>query len=78
MFYFQPTNKQSTIGVMRKRAKTVLDQFWHVVQMNNLGNGEFRVWCMIGDELHPMNVTVPRIFYVNRKSPKVNFSGFMT
>ena len=60
---------------MRKRAKTVFDQFWHVIQICNLGNGEFRIWALIGDELHPMTVTVPRVFYVNRKNPKSKETG---
>ena len=59
-----------TLGAIRKRAKTVLDQFWSVIQINPLGNGDFRIWAYIGTELHSMHVTVPRLFYVNRKSPK--------
>ena len=59
-----------TLGAIRKRAKTVLDQFWNVIQINPLGNGDFRIWAYIGTELHAMHVAVPRIFYVNRKSPK--------
>ena len=92
--------QDGTLGAIRKRAKTVLDQFWSIIQgmgfsvikktqefkssltfyiyihfakkklfiVHNLGNGEFKIWAWIGTELHQMNVTVPRIFYVNRRS----------
>ena len=41
-----------------------------MVKVIPLGGGEFRIWAQIGPELHSMHVTVPRIFYVNRRSPK--------
>ena len=64
-----------TLGAIRKRAKTVLDQFWSIIQINPLGKGEFKIWAYIGTELHSMHVTVPRIFYVNRKTPKTKEIG---
>ena len=32
--------------------------------------GLFKLWAMIGNDLHAIKVAVPRIFYVNQKSPK--------
>ncbi len=30
----------------------------------------FRVWLLVAQELHCVNLRVPRIFYVNQKVPK--------
>lgn len=64
-----------TLGAIKKRAKTVLDQFWSIIQVDELQNGEFKLWTQIGNELHHMTVSVPRIFYVNRKTPKAKELG---
>jgi DNA polymerase epsilon subunit 1 len=32
--------------------------------------GQFKLWALIGNDLHAMKVNVPRIFYVNQKTPK--------
>ena len=32
--------------------------------------GIFRLWAMIGQELHSIKVNVPRIFYVNSRKQK--------
>jgi DNA polymerase epsilon subunit 1 len=33
--------------------------------------GQFKLWALIGSDLHAMKLNVPRMFYVNQKSPKV-------
>ena len=30
----------------------------------------FKLWAMIGGDLHAIKLTIPRIFYVNQKTPK--------
>lgn len=32
--------------------------------------GTFKLWALIGSDLHAMKLLVPRIFYVNQKTPK--------
>lgn len=32
--------------------------------------GQFKLWALIGNDLHAMKLNIPRIFYVNQKSPK--------
>lgn len=32
--------------------------------------GQFKLWALIGNDLHAMKVNVPRIFYVNQRTPK--------
>ena len=58
----QGTNTKNTLGVIgQKRRKTIYDQFWHVISISPIGEntGDYRLWAMIGDELHPMTITVP-------------------
>ena len=31
--------------------------------------GVFRLWALVGNELHQIRLTVPRIFYLNKKKP---------
>ena len=31
--------------------------------------GLFRLWALVGNELHQIRLTVPRIFYLNKKKP---------
>lgn len=32
--------------------------------------GQFKLWALIGNDLHAMKLNIPRIFYVNQKLPK--------
>lgn len=32
--------------------------------------GVFRVWALVGKELHSIKLNVPRIFYVNKRTPR--------
>ena len=60
----QGTNTKNTLGVIgQKRRKTIYDQFWHVISISPIGEntGDYRLWAMIGDELHPMTITVPSL-----------------
>ena len=42
-----------------------------ILQLAKTGHpGLFKLWAMIGNDLHAIKVAVPRIFYVNQKTPK--------
>jgi DNA polymerase epsilon subunit 1 len=30
----------------------------------------FRVWALVGSDLHQIKIVVPRVFYVNQRTPK--------
>ena len=30
----------------------------------------FRVWALVGSDLHQVKIVVPRVFYVNQRTPK--------
>lgn len=32
--------------------------------------GHFKLWALVGNDLHLIKLTVPRIFYVNQRTPK--------
>ncbi|XP_011188337.1 DNA polymerase epsilon catalytic subunit 1 [Zeugodacus cucurbitae] len=56
-------------GFLRRAQRALIDHVWHVLQIvPNDDMGHFTVWLMIGDELHRIKLTVPRIFYVNQRS----------
>ncbi|XP_053674267.1 DNA polymerase epsilon catalytic subunit 1 [Anopheles nili] len=57
-------------GFLRKTQRSLIEQSWQIIQLlpvDDLGN--FTVWAMVGDELHKIRLTVPRIFYVNQRTP---------
>ncbi|XP_043653722.1 DNA polymerase epsilon catalytic subunit 1 [Drosophila teissieri] len=64
------TGSTATLGGFLRRAqRTLLDQPWQIVQLVPVDDlGHFTVWALIGEELHKIKLTVPRIFYVNQRS----------
>lgn len=58
-------------GFLRRTARTMLDLPWQIVQIAETGHeGLYRLWALIGTDLHAIKLIVPRIFYVNQKTPK--------
>ncbi|CAK8688654.1 unnamed protein product [Clavelina lepadiformis] len=63
-------------GFLRQRAHAVYHSPWEVVEvMRGDEPGQFKVFTLIGSELHVMKVNVPRIFYVNQRSTKESNNG---
>ncbi|WAR05620.1 DPOE1-like protein, partial [Mya arenaria] len=59
-------------GFLRRTARSIMDMPWQIVQLIESGHpGQFKLWALIGSDLHAMKLNVPRIFYVNQKTPKV-------
>ncbi|KAK7499885.1 hypothetical protein BaRGS_00008976, partial [Batillaria attramentaria] len=58
-------------GFLRRTARSMMDMPWQIVQVMETSHpGTFRLWALIGSDLHAMKLQVPRIFYVNQKTPK--------
>ncbi|CAH1796227.1 unnamed protein product [Owenia fusiformis] len=58
-------------GFLRKKARSVLDMPWQIVQIAETGHpGMYKLWALIGNDLHAIKLTIPRIFYVNQKTEK--------
>ncbi|XP_061624174.1 DNA polymerase epsilon catalytic subunit A isoform X2 [Phyllopteryx taeniolatus] len=56
---------------LRKTARSILDMPWQIVQIAETSHpGLFKLWAVIGNDLHCMKLNIPRIFYVNQKVPK--------
>ncbi|XP_055613279.1 DNA polymerase epsilon catalytic subunit 1 [Uranotaenia lowii] len=65
-------------GFLRKTQRSLIEQTWHVIQViatDEMGN--FNVWAMVGEELHKIRLTIPRIFYVNQRTPAPLEEGTM-
>jgi DNA polymerase epsilon subunit 1 len=58
-------------GFLRRTARTLLDTPWQIVQIAETGDpGVYRLWAIVGSDLHAIKLIVPHIFYVNQKTPK--------
>lgn len=65
-------------GFIRRTQRTIIEQPWQIVQIVSLDElGTFTVWAMVGTELHKIKLNIPRIFYVNKRSPAPNEEGSM-
>uniref|UniRef100_A0A8C4Y6G4 DNA polymerase epsilon catalytic subunit n=1 Tax=Gopherus evgoodei TaxID=1825980 RepID=A0A8C4Y6G4_9SAUR len=56
---------------LRRTARSILDLPWQIVQVAETSQpGLFRLWAVIGSDLHCMKLSVPRVFYVNQRVAK--------
>ncbi|XP_035661114.1 DNA polymerase epsilon catalytic subunit A-like [Branchiostoma floridae] len=63
-------------GFLRKTARSMMDMPWQIVQiMETAAPGQFKLWALIGSDLHGIRLNVPRIFYVNQRVPKEDSEG---
>ncbi|XP_074652055.1 DNA polymerase epsilon catalytic subunit A-like [Tubulanus polymorphus] len=63
-------------GFLRQKARTLFNTAWQIIQIAETGHpGQFRMWALVGTDLHCIKLNVPRIFYVNQKTPKAEEEG---
>ncbi|XP_054248557.1 DNA polymerase epsilon catalytic subunit A [Indicator indicator] len=56
---------------LRRTARSILDLPWQIMQIAETSQpGLFRLWALIGSDLHCIRLSVPRVFYVNQRIPK--------
>uniref|UniRef100_A0A6Q2YZ91 DNA polymerase epsilon catalytic subunit n=1 Tax=Esox lucius TaxID=8010 RepID=A0A6Q2YZ91_ESOLU len=56
---------------LRRTARSVMDMPWQIVQIAETSHpGQYKLWAVIGSDLHCMKLIIPRVFYVNQKVPK--------
>ncbi|XP_006147397.3 DNA polymerase epsilon catalytic subunit A [Tupaia chinensis] len=56
---------------LRRTARSVLDLPWQIVQISETSQaGLFRLWAVIGNDLHCIKLSIPRVFYVNQRVAK--------
>lgn len=65
-------------GFIRRTQRSIIEQPWQVIQIVSLDElGTYTVWAMVGTELHKIKLNIPRIFYVNKRTPAPNEDGSM-
>ncbi|CAH0594349.1 unnamed protein product [Chrysodeixis includens] len=67
----------TTLGAFIQRAqRTLLNTPWQIIQVAETAEpGLFKVWALVGTELHQIKLSVPRIFYVNQRVCRASDSG---
>ncbi|XP_059569609.1 DNA polymerase epsilon catalytic subunit A isoform X2 [Alligator mississippiensis] len=56
---------------LRRTARSILDLPWQIVQVAETSQpGLFRLWAVIGNDLHCMKLSISRLFYVNQRIAK--------
>lgn len=61
---------QTIGGFVKRSQRNLIEQTWQVVQLfpsDDFGN--FVMWVVVNEELHKIKLVVPRIFYVNQRTP---------
>lgn len=57
-------------GFIRYTHRIIIEQPWQIIQIAaNDELGSFTVWAMVSDQLQKIKLNIPRIFYVNKRSP---------
>lgn len=62
--------KEKKVNRMMLSFNNQISQLIFVQLMETGHPGQFKLWALIGNDLHAMKVNVPRIFYVNQRTPK--------
>jgi len=63
-------------GFLRQAKRTLLDTPWQVIQIASTTTpGQFRLWALVGSDLHCIKLVVPRTFYVNQRTAKEAAEG---
>lgn len=69
----QPGLSSGTLGVeafFRQHTRNILSSSWQILQLAETDiPGDFRVWALVGGNLHALKMTVPRVFYINSRMP---------
>ena len=63
-------------GFLKQAKKTLMDTPWQIIQIAETGSpGLYKIWALVGADLHCIKLVVPRQFYVNQKTAKEGVSG---
>lgn len=57
-------------GFLRRAQRNLIEMTWQIVQIVPIDqDGHYNLWAMIGDDLQKIKLEIPRIFYVNQRTP---------
>jgi DNA polymerase epsilon subunit 1 len=61
----------STLGGFLKRTqRNLIELPWQIIQIVPIDNdGHYNLWALVSDELQKIKLEIPRIFYVNHRTP---------
>ncbi|XP_071842243.1 DNA polymerase epsilon catalytic subunit A-like isoform X1 [Apostichopus japonicus] len=63
---------------LRKTARSLLDLPWQIIQVAETSHpGLYKLWALIGQDLHSIKLLVPRVFYINQRNQKDSTEGPM-
>nr|XP_053633938.1 DNA polymerase epsilon catalytic subunit A-like [Cherax quadricarinatus] len=58
-------------GFLRRTQRTLMDVPWQIIQLAETNTpGLYKLWALVGHDLHLIKLIVPRVFYVNQRVPK--------
>lgn len=59
-------------GFLRKTQRSLLNSTWEIIQLAETAHpGHYRLWALVGNDLHLVKLVVPRIFYINQKTHRI-------
>lgn len=57
-------------GFLKRTQRNLIELPWQIIQIIAIDqDGHYNLWAMIGDELQKIKLEIPRIFYVNQRTP---------
>ncbi|GAB6019923.1 hypothetical protein CHUAL_001454 [Chamberlinius hualienensis] len=61
---------------LRRTQQTLLNSPWQIIQIAETAHpGLFHLWALVGNDVHLIKLSVPRIFYINQRSLKPEATG---
>lgn len=61
---------QTIGGFVKRSQRNLIEQTWQVIQLFPTDEfGNYLMWVVVNEELHKIKLVVPRIFYVNQRTP---------
>lgn len=61
---------QTLGGFLKRTQRNLIELSWQIIQIVPTDqNGHYNLWALIGDELQKIKLDVPRVFYVNQRTP---------
>jgi len=61
---------QSLGGFLKRAQRNLIELTWQIIQIVPIDqDGHYNLWAIIGDDLQKIKLEIPRIFYVNQRTP---------
>lgn len=81
--YSGSLNTGTLSSLFKKQTDVVMSNYWEILSVTESEKpGEFRLWVLVDNKIQMIKLLVPRIFYVNSKTPytgdEISSGGFET